>query len=675
MEPLSDATREILWNISHVWVLYALFAAALGVLAFAAYQRIEFWRRGKPHPDRSSDLLPRLASMVREVFAQRKVVQKRFPGWIHLLLFYSFLVLVVTTSVIAVDHDFGTDLFRGYLYVVLTVGCEIGGLLVLLGVVVALWRRHVRRPVTLDAPPGDTWAFGLMALIVVSGFVVEGLRIAVAGDPWRSLSFVGYGISPLFAGLGADSGKTVHWAAWWLHAGLVFAWIAVILNSKFAHLFLIPVNALFAKRRPAGELPLVDLDALLESEDVDEDFNIGLDTTRDLTWKQRLDIDACVACGRCEEMCPPLQAGQALSPKKLILGMKGLAFDRPEGESADDGKEEIVGNAFDEKFVWYCLTCLACTQACPAYISHVDTLVEVRRNEVSMKGRADADVSRTIRLMEAQGNPFGTQITRGSWVKSLDVPVLDEGGECDVLYWVGCLTTFDEEKQKIARDLIGILRRLGVDFRLLGKAETCCGDPARVCGSENLFQEVAKSEVEALNKRRFNKILVSCPHCYNTLKNEYPKFGGHYEVVHHSEYLHEMIRSGRLNAAPAGDGPTVYHDPCYLGRYQGIYDAPREVIRAASGTDFVELERRRERSFCCGGGGGHFWMETKEGKRIDTMRIGQVKDAGASRVVTSCPYCFHMLNDAVKTMNLEKDIRVVDIVSHVAPRPAGGVLE
>jgi Fe-S oxidoreductase/nitrate reductase gamma subunit len=667
MEPLSEATREILWNISHVWVLYAIFAAAMVVFGFGVYQRIQFWRKGKSDDERFSELPRRLLFTLREVFAQSAVRQKRFPGLIHVFVLYSFLVLVVTTTVVAVDHDFGTSLFKGAIYVVLSIGAEFAGLLILLGLLVALWRRHVKRPVTLEAPLADTWAFLLLLGVIVTGFVVEALRIAVAGDAWARLSFAGAAISPLFSGLDADTGTTIHSGAWWIHAVLSFLWMATIPYTKFVHLLTLPANAFFSKMKPAGELARVDLEAAVESEDFDEEsFTIGIDTTSDLTWKQRLDGDACVECGRCDEVCPAIAAGQPLSPKKLIVNVRDLTRQNDGRGDLPEGSDAIVGNAFDENFVWYCLTCMACVQACPAFISHVDTFVEIRRNEVSMKGRADGDVSRTIRSMEAQGNPFGTQIARGNWVKSLNVPVLEEGGECDVLYWVGCLTTFDEEKQQIATDLISVLRQCGIDVALLGKGETCCGDPARVCGDENLFQSTAKNQVAALNKRKFKKLLVSCPHCYNALKNEYVQFGGRFDVVHHSQFLRDLIEAGKLKTGAPVEGRVVYHDPCYLGRYQKIYDPPRQVLRATSGSQLVEMERSRERSFCCGGGGGHFWMETREGERINTIRIQQVRDAGARLVVTSCPYCLHMLRDATKTMNLEKEIKVVDLVSRVA---------
>jgi len=640
VQPLSQATREIMWNVSHVPLFYAVFVVALTVFGFGVYRRIRSWKEGQSHDAGLSELTDRLFFMLKEVFSQSRVRRKRFPGLIHVFVFYSFLVLLVTTSIVSLDHDLGTALFRGHTYVFLTVAAEIAGVFVLLGAIVALWRRHVRRPPTLEATAADAWGFALLALIIITGFAVEGVRIGVTEDPWQGFSFVGRAISSLASPLDANAGASLHSALWWTHAALALLWIASIPYTRFMHILTLPTNAFLAKRKPAGELTRVDLDALVESDDFDEEsFSIGIDTTSDLTWKQRLDGDACVVCGRCDEVCPAFAAGQPLSPKKLILSIRDMVHTDRENEDAADGSREVVGNAFDADFVWYCLTCLACAQECPAFIAHVDTLLEIRRNEVSMKGKAGADVSRTIRSMEAQGNPFGSQITRGDWVKSLGAPVLDEGGSCDVLYWVGCLTTFDEDKQQIAEQLIELLRNSGTDFALLGKAEVCCGDPARVCGAESLFQSTAKSQVEALNRRKFNTLLVSCPHCYNVLKNEYPQFGGSYDIVHHSEFLRDLLRSGALRPEEPRSGTTVYHDPCYLGRYQGIYEAPREVVRSGSDSPPVEMDGCRERSFCCGGGGGHFWMETKEGERIDTLRIQQVEDSNADTLVTGCPYC------------------------------------
>ncbi len=667
MEPISQATREIMWNISPAWLMYLLFLLALLVFGLGVWLRIRDWKSGRADPDRFSDFLKRSGTALKEVFFQPRVRASRFPAVFHSLIFYSFLVLVAVTAVVALDYDFGTSLFRGSLYSLLTVAAEAAGVLVLCGVLLALWRRGVRRPDTLETGFGDLWALLLLALVILTGFAVEGARIHAAGDPWQALSPVGLLFSRLLAGLRPDAGAPVHAVLWWLHAALVFFWIATLPYTKFVHLITLPANAFFSKRKPAGELDRVDLDALIESEDFDEDdFNIGVDTPGDFTWKQRLDLDACVSCGRCDEVCPAVAAGQVLSPRKFIASMKAQA--RMAGARGGPGQKEdeaagFVGNAFDPEFLWCCLTCMACTQSCPAFIPHVDTMIDIRRNEVGMKGRADADVSRVIRVMEAQGNPFGSQIRRTDWVKELGVPVLEKGGETDVLYWVGCLSTFDEEKQKIAVDVIKVLQSCGIDFALLGKAETCCGDPARVCGEENLFQTVARQQVEALNARRFRTLLTSCPHCMNVLGNEYPQFGGRYRVVHHSEFLMDLVRSGQLKPSAGANGTAVYHDPCYLGRYQKIFDPPRELIRSALGSGPVEMRDRREKSFCCGGGGGHFWMDTGDGERIDLLRADQVHETGADTLVTSCPFCLHMLSDALKARKLDGKVRIQDIAA------------
>jgi Fe-S oxidoreductase len=308
---------------------------------------------------------------------------------------------------------------------------------------------------------------------------------------------------------------------------------------------------------------------------------------------------------------------------------------------------------------------MACMEVCPAAIDHVDTLIEIRRNEVSMQGRVPSEAARALKMLETHGNPFGAQDNRVDWLRQLEVRMLGEGEECDVLFWIGCATTFDPSKQKIAADLASLFDRCGIDFAVLGQDETCCGDPARVIGREDLFQQVAKATVEALNSRKFRVLLTACPHCYNVLKNEYPQFGGHYNVIHHSEFLHEMLWTGSLTPLRGKSMRAVYHDPCYLGRYQKIYESPREVLKTSPGFDLVEMKSYRDRSMCCGGGGGHYWMDIKKGERLNNRRVEQAKEAGADTIITSCAYCMQMLEDSVKMMDLDEKIRVDDIATVV----------
>jgi len=678
MSNLSEAGRQIMWNISGAWVMYLLFFVALGVFAFGLYRRVAVWREGKADDERLGNWGERFLILVRELALQRRVRGSRFPGIFHSLIFYSFLALVITTAVVALDFDFGTTLFEGHLYVALTVAAELAGVLILVGVGMALVRRSALRPKTISTGPSDLWPPIHLGLLVLTGFLVEALRIAAQGDAHAALSPVGLLLALPFAGASARGLATAHQATWWVHCALSMGWIASLPYTKFFHLIALPMNVFFSKLGPRGRLSRMDLLELLELDDFDEDsLVVGVGSTRDFTWKQRLDFDACISCGRCEEVCPSFDVGNPFSPKEFIQGCRDLCAGeaaaregaRPEQGSDPgeypDGGIGLIGPGFDEGFVWFCRTCTACMEVCPAAVDHLDTLIEVRRNEVLVNGRLPDEAARALRQMDVTGNPFGPQGDREDWIDSLGVRVVGPGERCDVLYWIGCCTAFDPDKQRIAVDVCTLLEQCGIDFGVLGRDERCCGDPARVLGEERLFQETAREQVEQLEAREFRVLLTSCPHCYNVLKNEYPQFGGKYHVVHHSEFLHEMMWAGRLVPKIGLARRVVYHDPCYLGRYQHIYDAPREVLRGILGADLPEMRDHRDHSMCCGGGGGHFWMDLKKGERINNRRVTQALEAGADTIVTSCAYCKQMLDDAVKTMDLDERIEVVDIASLV----------
>ncbi len=703
MSDLSEATRPIYWNVNGVWLMYVLFAAALAVFGYGLYGRIRSWRQGKPDRSRLSNWRARLRMAASELLFQRRVRSSFLPGLVHSLAFYSFLVLVLATTVVFLQADLGVRLFHGWLYAVLTVGAELAGVLILVGVAVALWRRLVVKPSSIESCPADWIALGFLASLVVTGFLTEGLRIATAGDRWAALSPVGWATGLLFAGVGASGGVVLHKVLWWGHTALAMGWIASLPYTKFFHLLAVPTNVYFSKTRPRGELARVDIAAIMESDQ--EDFQVGVEEAADFTWKQRLDFDACVSCGRCEEVCPATLTGHPFSPKRLVSRCRDLVageivVDEGTGNGNGLGSGEkgrtttddsvakrdgergasrtVIGDALDKEFIWYCRTCTACMEVCPAAIDHVDTLMEMRRNEFMIQGRVPHEAGQALRLLENTGNPFGRPAERTDFIEKNALRVVGPGEDVDVLFWIGCCTTFDPTKQKIAKDLFALLDACGVSYGVLGDDERCCGDPARLIGDERLFQEIAKGQVEALNARRFRVLLVNCPHCYNVLSNEYAQFGGRYRVAHHSQFLHEMLWSGALRPGHGRKGRVVYHDPCYLGRYQKIYDAPREVLRALPGGTVVEMGRDyRAQSLCCGGGGGHYWMDLKAGKeRINNLRVDQAQAAGADTIVTSCPYCQQMLNDSVKSRELDDRIRVVDIASLVRetiepePRPA-----
>jgi len=668
MPPLSEATRPLMWNVSNAWIMYVLFAAALAVFAWGMYRRIRFWMDGRSDRERLADWGKRFVVLIRESLFQKQIRNAKLPALFHCLIFYSFLVLFATTLIVMVQYDadrllgLRLDIFRGFVFVFFSVASELAGILVLAGIAIAAYRRFLTKPETLSTGPADGLVLLFLAGVIVTGYLVEGLRIAFNEDPWKALSPAGWAVAGLFSGASPAAGKTIHAWLWWSHTVLALGWIAAIPYTKFVHLASLPANIFFSKLGPRGELRREDLEAMMESAESEAELRIGIQKASEFTWKQRLDLDCCISCGRCDEICPARMAHEErFAPRQLIARLKAAV----EGINGTDPGElqDLVGSAFDEEFIWQCRTCTACMEVCPGLIEHVDTLMEIRRNEALIQGRMPADASRMLKMLETHGNPFGQQSERVDWIEQMKVRVVGPGEKVDVLYWIGCCATFDPQKRKIAQDLCRLMAKCGIDFGVLGAEEKCCGDPARVLGHELLFQQIAKEQVGILKQREFKVLITSCPHCYNALANEYRQFGADFHVVHHSEFLHEMVWLGKLVPRGGTEGNYVYHDPCYLGRYQKIFDAPREVIGAIPGAHVIEMTNHREKSLCCGAGGGHYWMDLKKGERINNLRVRQACEAGADTIVTGCAYCLHMLEDSLKLLGRDEEIRVVDIGS------------
>lgn len=676
MPPLSEATRPLMWNISHVWVMYALFLVALVIFGWGMYRRIEFWRRGKADKEKFSDWAKRLWILLREIFLQKQVRNSGYPAIFHCLIFYSFIVLTITTLLVMIEYDaghlFGVELniFEGFVYVFFSVASELAGILILVGIAMAAWRRYVLKPETIPNAREDGLVLLLIACMVITGYLVEGLRIAVIGDPWKMLSFVGWGVSVLFARTTEEAGKNIHSSLWWLHTVFALGWISLIPYTKFVHLLSLPTNAFFSKIKPRGELRRDDIEKLMESAE-SEDLKIGLQKADELTWKQRMDLDTCVSCGRCEEVCPAYMADKDyFTPRQVVARVKKSLEEYDPEAKTGNGKpvelSDIVGKAFDEEFIWHCRTCSACVEVCPAFIDHVEMLMELRRNEVLIQGRMPEEAGRALRIYETNGNPFGPQSQRMDFIEKLKARVVGPGEKVDVLYWVGCIVAFDPQKHRIANDICRLLEKCGIDYGVLGGDEKCCGDPARIMGQEMLFQQTAKEQVELLKQREFKVLLTGCPHCYNVLKHEYRQFGGDFNVVHHSEYIRGLLRRGALKPLFGDRHTYVYHDPCYLGRYQKIYDPARDVIRTIPQSDMREMKNRRSKSLCCGAGGGHYFMDLKRGERINNIRVKQAHAAGADTIVTACAFCMHMLQDSLKLLNYDETMRVIDVASLTA---------
>jgi Fe-S oxidoreductase/nitrate reductase gamma subunit len=680
MPPISEATRELMWNIPFVWPMYALLLIALCVCAWGAYRRVRFWRQGKSDAERLSDWGMRFNILLREVFLQKQVRNSIFPAVFHCLIFYSFIVLVATTAILTVQCDvidllgLEFNIFKGLVYALFSVASEFAGIFVLIGICMAAWRRCMMKPATLPSGLEDGLVLVLIGAIVITGYLIEGLRIAVIGDQWPLFSFVGYAISPLFKGMSDDSAQWMHAFFWWFHTILAMGWIALIPYTKFFHMLSLPTNAFFSKIKPRGELQRQDIEAIMESAE-DDDLHLGIQKPEEFTWKQRLDLDACISCGRCDEVCPTYMSDKEyFSPRQLISRLKKSLDECVAAGKNPEETADIVEHAFDEEFVWHCRTCSACMEVCPALIDHVDTLMEIRRNEVLIQGRIPEEAAQAMKTFETGGNPLGPQSDRTEWIEQANIRVIAPGEKVDVLYWIGCCVSFDPQKHKLAEDLCRLMEKCGVDFGVLGDDEKCCGDPARVLGQEMLFQMAAKEQVELIKQREFKTLLTGCPHCYNVLKHEYRQFGGDFNVMHHTEFLQKMIAEGKIKPGAVKSKKAVYHDPCYLGRYQKIYDEPREVLQSVPGLSLSEMANRRRKSLCCGAGGGHYFMDLKRGERINNIRVQQAHDAGTDTIVTGCAFCLHMLQDSVKLLNYDENMRVVDIASLLAEaalQPAG----
>jgi Fe-S oxidoreductase len=435
-------------------------------------------------------------------------------------------------------------------------------------------------------------------------------------------------------------------------------------------MFVIPLNMALETSRPRGSLKRPDLEALINSGA--ENFTLGVTSLLDTTWKQRLDHDTCIECGRCDNNCPANQAGKQLSPMSIILNQRNLARQAsalPHGSSEQQALmgKPLVGEIIPAISLWECRTCYACVEVCPVGIDHLDHIVELRRSEVLMKGEMPAEAQTMLRALETRGNPLGSQDDRVSWISKAGFKVLKPGEKVEFLYWIGCATTFDPRKQKVAHDLVKILEHAGISYGVLGEKEMCTGDPARLVGDENIFQTQAKSQLAMIDATQFDTMVVNCPHCYNAFDNEYPQFGAKFKVIHHTELLERLVQQGKLKLNANLARKITYHDPCYLGRVQDVYDQPRSLLEAVSGSKPIELSRNRQKSACCGAGGGHFWMDLKEGgERLDNRRVDEVAASGANTLGVGCVFCMQMLENGLKARDLDKKIAVKDVVELVA---------
>ena len=614
-------------------------------------------RLGKPAP-RFGDVPTRAKYEATIVLGQRKLLQRLVPGLIHTAIFWGFLVLfptIVIAMIGAVDKHATLPWLGHQGWFALMV--DVFAVLVLTGVIGAAIIRKVQRPKRFE---GSHLKEADLILLLIAGIVTTLLlwhaaRIELGLNEWPAdWSPVSNALSGL---VGEDALERVFV---WAHVLIILTFLAYLPHSKHLHIATAAVNVFFASTRARGHLEPLRFDV------PDDEMRFGAGTVSDMTWKQTLDTFSCTECGRCQDVCPAWATGKELSPKLLIMALRDQVFaEGPALVRTDDGEFEpapLVPNAVKDEIVWDCVTCGACVRECPVSIEHVDHIVDLRRHLVMVDSRFPSEAEQMLRDVERASNPWGKpQTERADWAERLGVKVLEPGDPApEVLYWVGCAASFDERARIAAESTAKLLKAAGIDFAILGPREACTGDPARRMGNEYLFQAYAEQNVGTLKEAGVKKVVASCPHCFNTLRNEYPDFGGDYEVVHHSELLADLVREGRLE--PNADGrPITYHDSCYLARHNDVLEGPREIVAAVG--EPVEMERSGKRTFCCGAGGAHMWMEERAGK-INEERAREAVETGAEALAVACPFCTVMLDDGVRQRGDE--LRVVDVATLLA---------
>jgi len=636
-----------------------------GLFARRALLLYRLVRMAKPS-DRSGEVPARLRNEAVIALGQRKLLQRVVPGLMHAFIFWGFIVLLPTIlmAMIAIA-DRGETIpwlgSQGWFALLVDLFC----VLVLAGVVTAFAIRKIQRPARFE---GSHMGEADLILALIAGIVTTLLLwhsslIALGLNEWPAgWSPVSNAISNLFGG--GSGTHDAERAFVWAHILIVLSFLVYLPRSKHLHIATAVVNVYFGRTRARGRLEPLRFD----EEGPEEDMRLGSGTVADMTWKQVVDAYSCTECGRCQDACPAWATGKALSPKLLIMGLRDQLFAEGPGILAARAAGEqpemaaLVPNAVTDEVVWDCVTCGACVRECPVSIEHIDHIVDLRRHLVMNEARFPAEAEPMLRDVERSSNPWGkAQSDRAAWAEGLGVRVLEPGDPApDVLYWVGCAASFDERARISAESTAKLLAAAGVDFAILGPREACTGDPARRMGNEYVFQAFAEQNVETLNETAAGKIVTSCPHCFNTLANEYPDFGGNYEVVHHSGLLAELVREGRISPS-TGDRRITYHDSCYLARHNDVAAEPRELVAAVGQP--IEMERSGKRTFCCGAGGAHMWMEERAGA-INEERVREAAETGAETLAVACPYCTIMLDDGVRTSG--RDLRVADVATLLA---------
>jgi Fe-S oxidoreductase len=666
-------------------VLGKLLMTVLLLVTLVAFSRrvkdlVGYLRLGAPDDRLPKDWKRKIKDQIVVVFGQRKLLQWTVPGVMHFFIFWGFVILFTT-----IVEGFGAIYQEGFHIPLIGRWGPLGALqdffifAVLAGIAAALYIRRVQRPGRFRGSHEKDAEYILYAItaIMLTILFTRGGEIATGHFPydtrWTPLSNLAAQAYAPFSATVQQAGRDIF--LWW-HSLIILAFLVYITYSKHLHIVTSGFNVLFTSERPKGALKPMHLNI----EEMSEDDTFGARVVTDLTWKQMLDGMTCTECGRCQSQCPAWNTGKPLSPKLLIMDLRDQLFEvgptllmaKQEGEEAYAKALEQLAplnpDVVEDEVVWDCTTCGACVQACPVNIEHIDSIIDMRRNLVMTESRFPREMQGALQNMETTGNPWGAAPqTRTEWEKGsskqqpLKIPHVSENPDAEVLLWVGCAGAFDDRNKKVMYDLARLLQIAGVDFATLKDEEACTGDPARRMGAEYIYQMLAEQNIETLKNYKVKTILTACPHCFNTLFNEYPQFGGMFDVVHHTEYLAKLVKDGRLAPQSNVAETVTYHDPCYNARHNDVWQGARDVIESMPGTEYQEMHRCGHGTFCCGAGGGRMWMEERMGKKMNMERTDEALATASDTLAVGCPFCNIMLSDGVTERKKDDQMKVRDV--------------
>ena len=670
MQDLELATREVMWNIpfSFKVAMYVLLVAAFAIFAKGMWGKILFITNGKGLSALKGILPEKLnwKNFIETIFFTGKVTRKANVGIFHSLIYYGFVILWIATDLVAIHADTPFQIYKGWTYIIISFLADIAGLAILAGLALAFYRRYVKKPDSLSAtqPKREYFMYGMLAALVIIGYLLEGLRILGTGMPVDEARWspVGWLVANFFMSFGwsNDSLATVYRALWLGHMANTMAFVASIPYSKFSHIVFLPLASLLTPAHRGAVLSPMDF----EDENAE---TFGLGKASELTLKNRLDLLTCVECGRCTDVCPALNAGKNLNPKTIVTKARDLveaAWNKGEADVELWGENPIYeSNELDA-----CTTCGACMEECPANIEHVNLILEAKRYKTLTLGDIPPAAADATNKVKINGNPWGiTQDDRFKWADGMEVPVIESGKKVDYLYYVGCAGSYDSANQKVVQDTVGLLKKAGVSFAVMGKTEKCNGDPVRRFGDEYSFYEIAIENIANMRQYEFDKVVTHCPHCLHTIGKEYGKFeDGAFETVHHTELLAELVRNGKLQPKKELSGELTFHDPCYLGRHHGEYDAPRDILNSIPGLKVNEMELAKDTARCCGMGGGNMWYELPEGEHLAKKRLEDIAEVKVPKLATACSYCMINFNSSKAQVAATEEIDIQDVASILA---------